>query len=259
MLLAKRVSARRGRGYRAASAGAARGVPRPGRARASGAGAPAVEARSCPFCFHRVHRIPQRHLPSGASDFQGDRGGGCPRKADGCDGKHSSPFLLLSLPATLFCLSHMGSFKAICPHVEQHQGFSPALRADFPWRGTNKHTGSPGHDGAAEREQPAETPLTPGSRFSSQPGLSPNCTAAARPSPARLPQEGDGAVSDRAGLFGAGLNSLLAGLPHAHPRPLSCRSGACESKRPSSSGLGKGWGCWGWGVGVDDIPGASLR
>lgn len=148
--MAKPAPARKGE---AGGTGAQREGGPDGRRRAGTAGL--RRRRSCRSCFHRVHRVPQRHLPSGASDFQGNRGGECPWKADGCDGKRSAPFLQLNLlPPLLFSLSHRGRFKAVCRHVEEDGGFSPALRAQIN-AGVSL--------AALGREQPTKTPRAPGS------------------------------------------------------------------------------------------------
>lgn len=95
------------------------------------------------------------------------------------------PFLQPNLPATLRCLSHIGQFKAICPHAEEDRGFSPAVRAQRNARLSLAAVAI----GAAGREQPAGTPLPPASSRFPPPGLCARCRTAPRPSPARLPRE----------------------------------------------------------------------
>lgn len=154
---------------------------------------------------------------------------------------HCAPRLQLNLPVTLCCLSHRGQFKAMGRGGSKRKYMRVSLAATVI--------------GTAGRERPAGTALDPGSsRFPS--GIPLRRVSASGASTARLPRRAPGRGEERrARLLRVGLAPAPAGPPHAHPRPPSCRPGACDGDQPSSGGLGKGRGC----RGVGGIPGAPLR
>lgn len=161
----------------------------------------AAEARSCRYCFHRVHRISRGAVEVNA-----------PGKLMGV--MESTPRLFYSCtspPPFSVC-----PYRTVQCHVSLRRG-GPGLFAcagsRSPFTGLPGRVGREGSGKGTARRNASDSWIKP----LSQPGLSPRCITSPRPSPARLPQEGGGAVSCGAGRWARGSPLSPPARPtHAH-------------------------------------------
>lgn len=197
-----------------------------GPCRAAGPGA-RTESWSCRFCFHWLHRVPQRHLTSCASSCRGTAKVNTPGNVVEAMERHCAPCLQRNPPATLYCLSHRGQFKAVGRGGSKHEYTRVSLAAMVIR--------------AAGREQPPGTALAPGSsRFPS--GIPPGYVSASGRSTARLPRRAPGRGEEGPAAL-PGTRSAPRRPPHAQPRPRSLRWRAAGLRRPGA-GLGVPGGGW---------------